>query len=147
LVVILYSYGYRKEAIYSLFFLMLVMLFTLYLKNLFHRPRPFWTGSLNLFREEDIEQSSGVLGYAIECKSGYSFPSGHTSRIAVFAGVTHYNKNPYFLLLSILVELSRIYLILHFLSDVVFGWFIGVIVGYILSLLIDKIISEKSRFR
>jgi len=146
LVAILYLNGYRREAIYSLISLILVGVFTLYLKNLFHRPRPFWTGSLNWHHEEDIEHSAASLGYLIECMNGYSFPSGHASRVSVLLGVTYYSKNkwyPYLLFLSLIVGISRIYLILHFTSDVIFGLFFGFIIGYISSLLIDRVLIRQ----
>lgn len=61
LVAVLYLNGYKREAVYSLFSLIVVVLITLYLKNLFHRPRPFWTGGLDWHWEMDIEKR--VLGY------------------------------------------------------------------------------------
>lgn len=88
------------------------------------------------------EKSAWVLGYAVGCTGGYSFPSAYAARTAVFVGVTYYTKNkwyPYLLLLSILVGLSRIYLTLHFFSDVLTGLLIGFIIGYILPLLFKRI--------
>ena len=142
LVIILYLNGYKRDALYTLFSLVIVVLITLYLKNLFHRPRPFQTGSLDWHHERDIEEKAWKLGYLIDCIGGYSFPSGHAARTAVYAGVTYYTKNKWFrylLILSILVGLSRIYLTAHFFTDVLIGWLIGLITGYLLPMVFKRL--------
>ena len=119
-----------------------MVLITYYLKNLFHRPRPFLTGSLDWHHETDIEKSAVSIGYLVGCTRGYSFPSGHAARTAVIAGVTYYTRGKwrhYLLVLSILVGLSRIYLTVHFFTDIFIGWLIGFIIGYILPLLLKHL--------
>ena len=62
----------------------------------------------------------------------YSFPSGHTS--ASFACVTvlyltHYILWKYALILSVLISFSRLYLYVHYPTDVLAGMSIGIISG------------------
>lgn len=89
------------------------------IKNLFERSRP--EIKIAVFRE-----------------MGYSFPSGHAAISLVLYGLIAYflNKkiknyflktfsNFFFGTLIFLIGFSRIYLGLHYLSDVVFGFIIG----------------------
>jgi undecaprenyl-diphosphatase len=70
-----------------------------------------------------------------------SFPSGHA--MIVFSIVPFLMKNfpkqkYYFILLAVLVAFSRIYLNVHYLSDIVAGAFLGYLIGVIFSDLEDK---------
>lgn len=74
----------------------------------------------------------------IEMLGYYSFPSGHTAIIASVLPViektlTKLNKLKWFWIFVILiVALKRIYLGVHFLSDVIFGALIGYLIGWII---------------
>lgn len=100
-----------------------------------------------------------VLGNKIrvidaESFSRYSFPSGHATLMgAVFS---YYASNKkimltlWLLLLVFLVALSRIYLGMHFLGDVVAGIFLGLIIGQFnkhVSAKLDKAKLQLSRFK
>ena len=67
--------------------------------------------------------------------SNYSFPSGHSTVAAAIFGYANClwkTGLPIILfILMILVGVSRIYLGVHFPSDVVAGWVLGFILGYI----------------
>lgn len=66
----------------------------------------------------------------------YSFPSGHTTAafsIAVSLAVTYTYFAPIVMALSTLVGLSRIYLGVHYPSDVLAGSFIGTIISTIVT--------------
>lgn len=90
-------------------------------KAFFQRPRP--------------------LGIPLVLASGYSFPSGHALITVVFFGLLFallakklpfslFQKRLLAFFLSIflfLIGLSRIYLGVHYLSDVLFGWGMGVL--------------------
>lgn len=70
--------------------------------------------------------------------SDYSFPSGHTA--SSFACATticfFYPKiGIFFIIFSFLMGFSRIYLFVHYLSDVVFGSLLGILVGIIVVML------------
>lgn len=70
----------------------------------------------------------------IPAPSGYSFPSGHTASSFAVAGVlwfTHCRFRKTALLAASLMALSRLYLMVHWPSDVLFGLIIGLSLAYI----------------
>lgn len=91
------------------------------LKNLVARTRPF-----------DINTAVNLL---IEKPVDYSFPSGHTA--ASFAAVTALylagEKKLWkpALVLSILIAFTRMYLYVHYPTDILGGIAVGIISGYI----------------
>jgi membrane-associated phospholipid phosphatase len=86
-----------------------------FFKIIFHSPRPYWV-------------SNKVHAYLSE--SSFGFPSGHAQGAASIWGLlaTSFKKR-WFTILSIaiifLIGLSRIYLGVHFTSDVLVGWIFG----------------------
>ncbi|MEN3186244.1 MAG: phosphatase PAP2 family protein [Atribacterota bacterium] len=103
------------------FRLALGVLFSLYwnflLKDFFQIPRPQGEGLRILEKPED-----------------FSFPSGHAQSVATFwfllAFMMHKSRF-YFLagILTVLISLSRLYLGVHFLQDVLGGSLLGIIVA------------------
>ena len=94
-----------------------------FLKITFHAPRPYWL-------------DTRVKAFANE--SSFGLPSGHAQNAATLGGyiTTLVNSGKLKALVFTLVFLigfSRIYLGVHFLSDVVAGWVIG---GFLLLLFI-----------
>ena len=88
------------------------------LKNIVARPRPCW-----------LDTSVKLL---IDRPSDYSFPSGHTLSSAVSAVILSktdrrfgYAAAP----LALLIACSRLYLYVHFPSDILGGALIGVAIG------------------
>ena len=79
----------------------------------------------------------------------YSFPSGHTA--ASFASVSAL----YFagkkkvaagaLILSIFIAFSRLYLYVHYPTDVLGGLIIGLLCGWIADMIIQKVMEKRSR--
>lgn len=124
---------YRKVGI-----LVLLVLFTNYLigdiliKNLIERERPF-------ISIEGIE----IL---VKAPNSFSFPSGHTS--SAFAAATIlslYLKKyaPLFFIMAALLGFSRIYLYVHYLSDVMAGMLLGIIVALICNIFANKFYKKK----
>ena len=90
------------------------------LKNLFHRVRPY-----------DIRTSIELL---VKRPLDYSFPSGHTAAsfaavVALsFAGEKRAWKAA--LVLACLIAFSRMYLYVHYPTDVLGGVLVGILAGY-----------------
>lgn len=101
------------------------------IKPLVKRARPF------------VDQPSFNL--MIKPPSTYSFPSGHTASSFAVAGVLTREFKKYgivFLILAALIACSRIYLFVHYPSDVV----AGIIMGLICSWITIKVFNRKERF-
>jgi len=86
-----------------------------FFKLLFHNPRPYWI-------------SDSVKAYSHE--TSFGLPSGHAQTAAtVWGWLACEVKKRWFtvvaLILTFLIGLSRLYLGVHFLSDVLLGWLIG----------------------
>ena len=119
--IILFICKKRKQGIAILLNLLMSSSMYIILKNIFQRPRP-----------EAVEQ--------LISETGHSFPSGHTTNNVAFYGFAIYliyenvkNKkvrNLLIILLSImpiLIGFSRIYLRVHYFSDVLAGIIVGTI--------------------
>jgi len=89
--------------------------FNTFFKFLFHGPRPYWF-------------SENVQAYSHE--TSFGIPSGHAQIAAsVWGWLAVEVKKRWFSIVAIvlifLIGFSRLYLGVHFLSDVIFGWFLG----------------------
>jgi membrane-associated phospholipid phosphatase len=96
-----------------------MLLFSSGTNNLFklamHGPRPYWV-------------SAGVQGMASE--TGFGVPSGHSQTAAGVWGIAAASHKRTWAwvaasLIVLLIGLSRLYLGVHFLHDVLLGWFLG----------------------
>lgn len=97
------------------------------LKPLFMRDRPCW-----------LDQAVPLL---IQNPKDYSFPSGHT--LAAFetaVSVFLYDKRwgTGLLLLAFLIALSRLYLFVHFPTDVLSGMALGIFIAWYIHRSIEK---------
>ena len=92
-----------------------------------------------------------VLVPSVELNRGQtSFPSGHTmaafalySLLALMAGRRYERWGLLFALMAMLVGISRIFLVQHFLVDVMAGAFLGLILSGIVWFLAQKWLPEK----
>lgn len=101
------------------------------LKFGFASPRPFWISN-NVIHQVDA--------------TGFGFPSGHSQNAAGIWGLlSAKTENGWLKFISItliiLIGLSRIFLGVHFLHDVLFGWLVGLILLYIFIKFEDRVIS------
>lgn len=92
----------------------------LILKNLFARSRPCW-----------IEPQVPLL---VSVPRDYSFPSGHT--LVSFEGavsIWHYDRRWGMIALggAVLIACSRMYLFVHFPTDILGGMILGIINGWL----------------
>ena len=119
--VFLISKKYRKTGIVMMIALILDLLFcNIILKPVVARTRPY-----------DINTAVTLL---INKPGDYSFPSGHTAASFASIAAMYFTKTQYrtiALLLGIIIAFSRLYLYVHFPTDVLGGAIIGVFCGWL----------------
>lgn len=122
----------RKAGIYlSVSLLLTALIGNVILKNIFARTRPF------------IAANHPII---INPPSGFSFPSGHTSSsfaAATAIGLSYKKYTPYAFILAFLIGFSRMYLYVHFPSDVLVGALLGIGVAFLSKNLLNKIYNER----
>lgn len=80
----------------------------------------------------------------------YGFYSAHAANSAAITTlaillITHQNKKKYWLIFyPLLTGISRIYLGVHYFTDIIVGWIMGIIVSYLLYLLFLKIFRKST---
>lgn len=87
------------------------------LKNWIARPRPYSVYPIDLLIDKNPE---------------FSFPSGHTSASFAAAWMLYMNKKRlgiYAMVLAILIGLSRLYLFMHYPTDVIAGAVVGILIA------------------
>lgn len=107
------------------------ILVSLIMKPIIMRPRPFIT-----FPEVEL---------LIPTPRGSSFPSGHAASSIAVAFVLYFNKVKFrkvIMVLALLMAFSRVYLFVHYPSDVLFGFFTGVGIAMLLRNYQDEIVLK-----
>ena len=116
LIAIIYWSVDRKLGLRLAIFLPLVASLNSILKQAFHAPRPYWL-------------DPGIK--AIKVSNGFGMPSGHAqaSIVWIYAGVLLKTRWTWIIavLVVFMIGLSRIYLGVHFPSQVLMGWLIGIL--------------------
>ena len=117
LVAIVYWSLDRKLGLRLAIFLSLVGTANSLLKLAFHAPRPYWV-------------STDLI--AIHASNGFGMPSGHAQASTVWLLASSYLSKGWFwilaILLSFLIGLSRPFLGVHFPTQVLAGWAVGVVI-------------------
>ncbi len=130
---VLFIIMYKKKKINDFIFLSVNVITSVVItkafKILFQRERPSWP---------------------IISETGYSYPSGHTLTATCFYGALIILVNKYFkgkikiisniflIIMVILTGLSRIYLGVHYLSDVLAGYILGIIILIVIYKVFNK---------
>ncbi len=118
--VLLASKKYRKTGILLAITLLLgLVVSNVFLKNIIARPRPCWVNT-------DIT-------LLVKNPTDYSFPSGHTQAGFAAVFVLWFEKNKFWrgvLILASVIAFSRLYLYVHFPTDVLGGIVIAFILSY-----------------
>ncbi len=116
---LLFTKKYRRTGILLLAGLAVGLLAgNVLLKNLIGRPRPCW-----------IDPAVQLL---VSVPKDYSFPSGHTLSSVIAATVLTFSDRRFgyaAVPLAALIALSRLYLFVHFPTDVLFAAALGFLIG------------------
>lgn len=102
------------------------------LKPLVARIRPY-----------DLHHGINLL---IAAPTDYSFPSGHTAASFAAASVLIYRKDRLWipaLVLAVLIAFSRLYLYVHYPTDVLFGIVVGVFSGWVGFLIVRRWVDPR----
>ncbi len=99
----------------------------MFLKNVIGRVRPY--------------DFAGNIDLLVDRLSDFSFPSGHTlcsfeGAFAVF--IRNKKWGIAAIVFAILIALSRLYLYVHYPSDVLVGALMGIAIAYLASFIVDK---------
>ncbi len=126
----------KKVGVIASLTVMVAQFFNVILKNIFERQRPI----INRLVYE----------------SGFSFPSGHSmvnaalyTMLIIIIYKNMKNKGLKIAMISlcalvpILIGISRIYLGVHYLVDVLVGWLLGVLVAVIIDVIVEKYYDKK----
>ena len=109
------------------------LLLTTALKNLIARSRPCWI----------IEE----MEMLIKIPKDYSFPSGHslagfTAAVIIFRHDRRLGIPA--LILASVIAFSRLYLYVHFPTDVLAGVLLGILAGIVADILIERVITART---
>ncbi len=127
----------RQLSLYALLALLLTVgSVELILKPLIQRPRPF--------------VGLDSLSLLIDKPSGFSFPSGHAASsfaVAMFLYINRIRFKKTILTIAVLISFSRVYLYVHYPSDVIAGALWASLIAYIVNKLMIFNKNKQSKFK
>ena len=115
----------------------LALIFGLLICNIFLKP------TVARIRPYDFQEQMGVIiNLLIEKEHSFSFPSGHT--IASFEAATaillrHKKLGTAAMVLAILIAFSRMYLYVHYPTDVIVSVFLGIGLALLASWIVNQV--------
>ena len=111
------------------------LLVNVLLKNIVGRTRPYVVN-------EAIE-------YITKRPSDNSFPSGHTGCMFAVASVLFYMLPKKYgvpaMIIASLVGISRLYVGVHYPTDIIGGFIVGMFTGFVAKLIVEKICEKKAK--
>lgn len=136
----------KNLRILPVFFISIIILFLgseVGLKNLFAEVRP-----CNEINTQQILRNVPFQDPSVYCPKDFSFPSGHAvfsfAIATVFALFDKSRLRKYFyFLVAFFVAVSRVYLGVHYVHDVIVGAILGVSVVLILNIITTKYLPKK----
>ena len=108
------------------------------LKNLFARARPF---------EVNQEIADFIKGIGMDLPSGYSFPSGHSYasfNCAVILLLFNKKMGFFTIPLATMIALSRVFLCVHYPTDVLVGCFLGILTAICVFVVFKRIVKARN---
>ncbi len=120
LVLIMYKPTRRTGCFLAAAMLLEFVVVDMGMKPLFDRPRPC-----------DVNTAIDML---VQRPNSASFPSGHSAQAFVVSSALYYCHSKLFvpvLVVSVLMALSRLYLYVHFPTDVMIGMLVGWLCGFV----------------
>ena len=137
--VLLFTKKHRKAGLAVIVALLVMLLCNdLFLKEFFARPRPF-----NLLETDPERYAFGVKGYIypelISKPTSFSFPSGHTASAFAAAIALLWHNRKFGIPITIFAALmgfSRIYVEVHYCTDVIAGVVSGTICAFVAVLIV-----------
>lgn len=136
IIALLISKKYRKVGIAAAISLAVCFFTGNYLiKPLVGRIRP-----CNLFSD---------LRMIVPCMTDYSFPSMHTATafsVATVLAVDNKKMGIPAIILSVLIALSRVYLNLHFTTDIICGAVYGILIAYGVDFVVKKLKFSRGNY-
>ena len=115
----------------------LALIFGLLICNLYLKP------TVARIRPYDYQEQLGIMiNLLIDKEHSFSFPSGHT--IASFEAATaillrHKKLGTAAMILAILIAFSRMYLYVHYPTDVIVSVFLGIGLAFLASFIVNKV--------
>ena len=102
------------------------------IKNIFVRRRPYFDHE-GIKCLKPVEKGADIYDISAQ---GYSFPSGHsTNGVTLYTSLGRYKKNKILMIIGIIVPLlvgiSRFCVGVHYPTDVICGWALGLIVIFL----------------
>ncbi len=102
------------------------------IKNIFLRRRPYFDNP-GIKCLKPVERGSDIYDISAQ---GFSFPSGHsTNGVTLYASLGRYKKNRILMIIGIILPLfvgiSRFCVGVHYPTDVICGWALGLIVIFL----------------
>ena len=114
-----------------------------YIKDYKLRDRPYMaieSNKINLLVKVSQNEDGS---YKQTQSSQKSFPSNHSANIwalSLIVGYLYTNAKTYFIILAILISISRVYIGVHYPLDIIFGAIIGISVSSLLIKIYQKLI-------